>query len=365
MKRSLEKLIEATTQAARAWEDAARSTSRLRVDGLRPAFVAHRFSCAITELEELFAVHRALWPEDRAWRERQGEPIGERLKLRANLMEIGEEVAEEERPDPMLAQSRNVADLYEFFCQVRKSILFESGSIGSLHSGQDGRATIEVAMKSIRRLDLSRRLALERALSGLIGNSFFHSSARLPSGALLGERYWPLFRAAQLLRGETHMNRENIREILDKANIGPETRHLVERLIDALQQTLSDYDIDQIRDILSSGGHLLPGMSDGGGMVVIPGDGSGRCAPIALAIAGGRDGRSRYGLPRVMREVRAYLIHCFEIAEVVILLTDVWDPKLMKESEGDFIAHASRPSGRKVLIPMVCWKRQLTPHDWP
>ena len=66
-----------------------------------------------------------------------------------------------------------------------------------------------------------------------------------------------------------------------------------------------------------------------------------------------------------MREVRAHLIHCFDIAEVVILLTDRWDPDLMKESEADFAAYASRTLARKVLIPIVTNKRQLTPYDWP
>ena len=161
------------------------------------------------------------------------------------------------------------------------------------------------------------------------------------------------------------MNIDEIRGILDEAKIKPETRELVDRLIDALRRALSDYDIDGISDIVASGGQLFPGLGDGGGVVVIPGDGPGRCAPVVLAIAKGRDNRSRYGLPNVMREVRAHLIQCFEIAEVVILLTDLWDPKLMKESEADFSAYASRTLGRKVLIPIVSWKRQLTTYDWP
>lgn len=161
------------------------------------------------------------------------------------------------------------------------------------------------------------------------------------------------------------MNIEEIRGILDDAEIRSETRDRVLTLINKIRQVLSDYDIDRIRDILSSGGQLFPGMGQDGSIVVIPGDGSGHCAPIVLAIAKGKDGRSRHGLPNVMREVRAHLIHCFEIAEVVILLTDRWDPDLMKESEGDFYAYGSRSRGRKLLIPMVSWKGQITTYDWP
>jgi hypothetical protein len=220
-------------------------------------------------------------------------------------------------------------------------------------------------MESLLALDRSRRTALEQALFGFISNSFMHSTARLPNGTVLGERYWPLFRAVRLLRRETDMNIEEIRGILDDAEIRPETRDRVRKLIDELRRILSDYDIDRIRDILTSGGQLFPGMEEDGGIVVIPGDGPGHCAPIVLAVAKGKDGRSRHGLPNVMRDVRAHLIHCFEIAEVVILLTDRWDPDLMKESEGDFYAHGSRSHGRKVLIPIVTWKGQITTYDWP
>ena len=54
------------------------------------------------------------------------------------------------------------------------------------------------------------------------------------------------------------------------------------------------------------------------------------------------------------------MIHCFEIVEVVIMLTDRWDPDLMKESEADFSAYASRLYGSKSIIPIVGWKNKLT-----
>jgi hypothetical protein len=365
VKRDLEKLIQGTAEAARAWAYAAGPAGRLPAEGLRPAFVAHRLVCALAEMEELLAVHRTLWPQDQTWRARHGESMVDRMGPRADLTRLGAEVAEEERPDPALARSQDIGDLFEFFCQIRKSILFDGDSADAFVSASDTRSAIEAAMGSIRTLDRSRRAALEQALSGFVSNSFMHSPARLPNGAVLGERYWPLFRAVRLLRGETNMNIEEIHGILDDAEIRPETRDRVRRLIDELRRVLSDYDVDRIRDILASGGQLFPGMGEDGGIVVIPGDGPGHCAPIVLAIAKGKDGRSRYGLPNVMREVRAHLIHCFEIAEVVILLTDRWDPDLMKESEGDFSAYASRSQGRKVIIPIVSWKRQLTAYEWP
>ena len=365
MKRDLEKLIQGTADAARAWTYASRPSARLPAEGLRPAFVAHRLACALAELEELLAVHRTLWPQDQAWRARHGESMVDRLGSKSDLTRMGAEVADEERPDPALARSQDIVDLFEFFCQIRKSILFDGDSKNALLSARETRDSIEAAMESLQALDRSRRTTLEQALFGFVSNSFMHSTARLPNGTVLGERYWPLFRAVKLLRRETDMNIEEIRGILDDAEIRPETRARVRKLIDELRRILSDYDIDRIRDILTSGGQLFPGMGEDGGIVVIPGDGPGHCAPIVLAIAKSKDGRSRHGLPNVMREIRAHLIHCFEIAEVVILLTDRWDPDLMKESEADFSAYASRSHGRKVIIPIVTWKRQLNAYDWP
>lgn len=161
------------------------------------------------------------------------------------------------------------------------------------------------------------------------------------------------------------MDKLKISEILDEAGAQPKTRELVERLIDTLRSVLSDYDLAEVIDILSRGGELSPELEPGGGIVMLPSNGVDRCAPVVLAVAKGRGSRSRYCLPNVMRAVRAYLIQCFEIAEVIILLCDRWDPDIMRESETDFFAHASRSIGRKVLIPVVCWKHKLTIYNWP
>jgi len=364
VKRDLEKLIQGTAEAAQAWAYASEPGVRMPTEGLRPAFVAHRLVCALAEMDELLAVHRTLWPQDQTWRKRNGEAMLERLDSKADLTRIGAEVAEEELPDPAMARSQDIGDLFEFFCQIRKSILFYGDFMDALLAARATRSSIEAAMESLQTLERSRRVALEQALSRFVSNSFMHSTARLPNGAVLGERYWPLFRAVRLLRRETDMKTEEVRGIFDDAEIKPETRDRVRKLIDELRRVLSDYDIDEILDILGSGGQLFPGLGEDGGIVVIPGDRPGNCAPIVLAIAKGK-GRYRHGLRSVMREVRAHLIHCFEIAEVVILLTDRWDPDLMKESEADFSAYASRSHGRKVIIPIVAWKRRLTTYDWP
>jgi len=161
------------------------------------------------------------------------------------------------------------------------------------------------------------------------------------------------------------MKIHDIQSVLKDSKIKPETRELVDELINELQRMISENNIDRVCDILSNDRQLYPNIFQDGGIVVIPGNGKGHCAPIVLAITKGRDGRSKYGLLNVMRKVRAYMIQCFEIVEVVIMLTDRWDPDLMKESEADFSAYASRPYGSKIIIPIVGWKNKLTAYSWP
>ena len=365
MKRELERLIQLSARAAGAWALALVNGPTVdSPDGMRPSFVAHRLACAISEIEELLSAHNSLWPEEHGWRERTRHAATGRFASRAELAKAAFEVAKEELPEASLAQSRDVGDLFAFFCQLRRSILYASGADarGFL---RESSGAIETALESVTSLDRSQKAVLQGALEGLTRNSFLYPHARLPDGDSIGQRYATLFRAVRLLRGETSMNIDEIGKILSDAKIKPETRTRVEGLINDLRKLLSDLDIEGIREILADGGSLFHGVGEGGDILVIPGHGRARCAPIVLAIAQGRDGRSRFGLPNVMREVRANLIQCFEIAEVVILLTDRWDPDLMRESEADFSAYASRPIGCKILIPLVSWKRQLTTYAWP
>ncbi len=161
------------------------------------------------------------------------------------------------------------------------------------------------------------------------------------------------------------MNTDPIRDILVNARLRPETLGRVEELIQELRMALSDFDADRLFEGQSVDESPLRGFGGRGDVVVIPGRGHGACAPIVLAIARGRDGRSPHSVPTVMREVRAHLISCFEVAEVVLLLTDRWDPDLLRESALDLDAHAARAVSRKVLIPLVAWKRVLTAYAWP
>lgn len=364
MKRALQEQILATEQSVLAWTSISRNDLQMMSEGFRPSFLVHRLACSLAELRELLAVHQSLWPHDLTWRENYYESLSNIISP-IEVLQIGSEVAEEERPNPSLANSQDIRELFEFFCQIRKSILYSSGTSGEFDAFYGIEDAVNTSMESIKRLNRSKKVVFERVLTSFLNNSFLSSNIQIKDGQVLSERYWPLFKALHLLRGESVVDNEKIQDILKETNIKPETQDRVRKLIYDLQRVHSDYDINQIQDILASGGQLFPGMGQDGSIVVIPGDSPGHCAPIIIAIAKGRDRRSRFGLPNVMREVRAHLINCFEIAEVVLLLTDQWDPQIMKESEYDFSAYSSRSIRQKVLIPLVSWKRQFTPYSWP
>ena len=72
------------------------------------------------------------------------------------------------------------------------------------------------------------------------------------------------------------------------------------------------------------------------------------CTPIVVTVGSGtgpslpRPGRAPRGLRGVCRVLRSHLIACFGITEAAVLVTDVWDPNLIRESLDDFRAHKRR-----------------------
>ena len=89
------------------------------------------------------------------------------------------------------------------------------------------------------------------------------------------------------------------------------------------------------------------GVSKGTAVVTaIPGNGAASCSPVLFGVArGARNGST--GFSTVCRMVRARLIDC-PATEVVVLVSDSWDPRLLAESIEDF--RARRRHGMEVLI---------------
>ena len=84
---------------------------------------------------------------------------------------------------------------------------------------------------------------------------------------------------------------------------------------------------------------------------IIPGVESGICCPLAVALSMGDSMSCRYGLRNVMRAVRRHLIDCFQDTGVMMIVTDVWSPRLLEESLGDLQAHENQ--GKHMLFFLV------------
>ena len=102
---------------------------------------------------------------------------------------------------------------------------------------------------------------------------------------------------------------------------------------------------------------LLSGHSEGelkghGGEVfnLIPHEENlGICHDITVAIAHG-SGLQKWGFTNVMRQVRTHLITC-PYTQVVLVLTDTWDPIRFKESRADLEAHMKK--GTKIIMGLM------------
>jgi hypothetical protein len=84
---------------------------------------------------------------------------------------------------------------------------------------------------------------------------------------------------------------------------------------------------------------------------IIPGSEAGICCPLALAICKGESPSRPYGFRNVMRKVRSHMIDCFYDTGAVMIVTDVWSPRLLEESLGDLESHRSK--GKKILFFLV------------
>jgi hypothetical protein len=83
---------------------------------------------------------------------------------------------------------------------------------------------------------------------------------------------------------------------------------------------------------------------------IIPGVEEGICCPLALALIT-IGSSNRYSFRTVMRQVRKHMIDCFNDTGAVLVVTDVWSPRLLEESLLDLDAHESR--GRHILFFLV------------
>ena len=83
---------------------------------------------------------------------------------------------------------------------------------------------------------------------------------------------------------------------------------------------------------------------------LIPSRPGGACCPIVVAMANGSFRGKKTGFPQIMRSLRAHLIRCARKSKLAIVVTDVWDPKLIEESRQDLLAHQENELQLVVLL---------------
>ena len=120
-------------------------------------------------------------------------------------------------------------------------------------------------------------------------------------------------------------------------------RSVVERIAEAILQRGYGAFAD---DIASPGlfvGHDLG--ANGLPINVIPGDHSGQCAPLLVAVA--KSG-TKTSLTKIIPKVRQHLIDCDRVTKSVIIVSDEWKPGILGDSLGDLKSHVAK--GKKIVF---------------
>lgn len=104
------------------------------------------------------------------------------------------------------------------------------------------------------------------------------------------------------------------------------------------------------------------GLSTAEPISVIPGKQKAFCTTYTLAFAAEEASKRAYRFSNVMREVRATLINCERITRAVVLLTDVWSPRLIDEHLRDIRAHERQ--GR-LVVPHLVTGQNIIRLNWP
>jgi len=107
---------------------------------------------------------------------------------------------------------------------------------------------------------------------------------------------------------------------------------------------------DVIQEVVSKSGQTRSSSIVGNTAPInlIPGKPGAPCCTIVVAMASGSRKGKRMGFPQTMRNLRSHLICCAQITKLAIVVTDVWDPKLLEESRQDLLAH--KDNGLQLVV---------------
>ena len=256
---------------------------------------------------------------------------------------------------------RDIGYICDLACEFHRLMHFDRGA--SLYTAAVGMVGImhesdwrNALLIEVSRLSADERQELAGRMRTYLRNSFVLKSLPPKERRVRENQEFLLSIASE--PGETMFNMD-VKGLLDEmsgAEIDSALKARVETVLVRLGDLLAEIPLDEIPGILGDWG----GARSFSDVNIIPSDSnSSACHSILLAIASGHSKTN--SLSGVLREVRRHLIDCFRENQVVIILTDTWDPKKFSESEADILAHRRKGkifitgvvSGRKVsAVPL-------------
>ena len=141
--------------------------------------------------------------------------------------------------------------------------------------------------------------------------------------------------------------------IFENDEFSEQDKRTIYDILERLRGLISEYGYEKIVTTTER----FPELEVGDPINIIPGDKGDKvdkCCRILLALAKGR-GNTSFGFQNIMRQVRKHLIACSGITEIVIILTNVWDPAIFTESEMDIKSHMQQ--GKKFVFVLINGKQ--------
>lgn len=326
---------------------------------VRFGFALREWLIAAARLDEFLSTVGQFWPSLKSWAEGQRDRLKKHMRMarlpnfslnsgagwaitQAIVRVIEEsEIADIDRSLPMdleaiepwiyqLAEFREARALEEWF--RRQGQQFESSVSLLTETLSTDRSVAESSeFAEVMRWAMSNYLLSEWLFSWVVIDQ------RMSQRTVYG----PLFK----IRGDmlNMRQRDNLlASIAGQIDIEPVERENARSIIQRVSEVVAEMGYDElIRAVTSYGGQSGPNSMLGNTAPVnlIPGEGRGQCCPIVVAMASGSNRAKKLGFPQVMRELRAHLIRCAGRTKLAIVITDVWDPKLVDESRKDLLAH--------------------------
>jgi hypothetical protein len=129
------------------------------------------------------------------------------------------------------------------------------------------------------------------------------------------------------------------------AGLRNDLKPVIAGLLDQVNQNIAETGVTPALRSYPKGEDQRSEHGSGGGSIpivaIVPSNGYSACTPIVAGFASG-SGSAPKGFRGVCRAIRRRLIGCMGQTEVVVIVTDCWNSRLIAESIEDFRAHGQR-----------------------